>query len=251
MRLVIGSAMSWVLSTALTLSRIMLARQEGDGSMGLVSSGEANRQNALGTTPFDVLNLSSGEPLNIQLLGLDEVIIASDIIVNCHLQSVITTLSLPSWALRTIATVDSIRRAILIEQVIQGFRSRSQKRLQSQSLELTRESAILVAHESDSGQIVGIVEIYPEEEVYLCNLAVSPHMQRRGVARQLCLACERVAVQAWGKRSIRLNVVRRNAAAIALYESLGYKTRDNKQEASWEDFLLGNPHLLLYSKALS
>jgi ribosomal protein S18 acetylase RimI-like enzyme len=131
-----------------------------------------------------------------------------------------------------------------------GFQSRSKYRLLNPTLALSKESAIIVARKVDNRQMVGIVEFYPQEEVYLCNLAVCRTMRRQGIARELCRACERVAAQAWGRRSIGLTVERSNTAAIALYESLGYNTQCNKRRASWEDMLLGNINLLSFSKSL-
>jgi ribosomal protein S18 acetylase RimI-like enzyme len=132
----------------------------------------------------------------------------------------------------------------------EGFQSRSRYRLLTPTLELSKESAIIVARKQDSHEMVGIVEIYPQEEVYLCNLAVCRSMRRQGIARELCRACERVALHAWGRRSIGLTVERSNAAAIRLYESLGYVTQSNKRHASWEDMLLGNINLLSFSKVI-
>jgi ribosomal-protein-alanine N-acetyltransferase len=54
------------------------------------------------------------------------------------------------------------------------------------------------------------------------SLAVDPHRGRRGVGRALLQACERYA-RGHGRETLRLEVRYDNAAAIALYEKLGYR----------------------------
>ena len=53
------------------------------------------------------------------------------------------------------------------------------------------------------------------------SLAVDPAQARRGVGRALLQACERYA-RAHGRAALRLEVRYDNAAAIALYEKMGY-----------------------------
>jgi ribosomal protein S18 acetylase RimI-like enzyme len=54
------------------------------------------------------------------------------------------------------------------------------------------------------------------------SLAVDPAQGRRGVGRALLQACERYA-RAHGRSALRLEVRYDNAAAIALYEKMGYR----------------------------
>jgi ribosomal-protein-alanine acetyltransferase len=54
------------------------------------------------------------------------------------------------------------------------------------------------------------------------SLAVDPRHGRRGVGRALLQACERYA-RGHGRAALRLEVRYDNAAAIALYEKLGYR----------------------------
>jgi [ribosomal protein S18]-alanine N-acetyltransferase len=56
----------------------------------------------------------------------------------------------------------------------------------------------------------------------LYSIAVDPRIGRRGVGRALMAACERYAA-AQGRQSLRLEVRCDNAAAIALYERLGFR----------------------------
>ncbi|PNW74000.1 hypothetical protein CHLRE_13g581150v5 [Chlamydomonas reinhardtii] len=57
--------------------------------------------------------------------------------------------------------------------------------------------------------------------LYVSNMSVVPAHRRRGLAKRLLLQCERVA-RLWGHESIWLHVKRSNAAAAALYASMGY-----------------------------
>lgn len=73
---------------------------------------------------------------------------------------------------------------------------------------------------------------------YLSNVAVAPTARRRGVARQLVQHAARVAA-GWGCRSIGLHVSPDNAAALALYKSLGF--RSVGLEPPWVPFVQGRP----------
>lgn len=60
----------------------------------------------------------------------------------------------------------------------------------------------------------------------LSNLAVAPTVRRRGVAQQLCEACEQVARDTWGYSELHLLVEHDNVAARHLYEhKLGYTVK--------------------------
>ena len=54
------------------------------------------------------------------------------------------------------------------------------------------------------------------------SLAVDPRQGRRGIGRALLQACERYA-RGHGRTALRLEVRYDNAAAIALYQKLGYR----------------------------
>ena len=56
----------------------------------------------------------------------------------------------------------------------------------------------------------------------LYSLAVAPHARGQGLAKQLLLALEEAAAES-GRLFMRLEVAKPNAAAIALYQQLGYK----------------------------
>ncbi len=84
--------------------------------------------------------------------------------------------------------------------------------------------------------------------LYLSNLAVRPTYRRRGVANQLLLNCERVALE-WGFQDLYLHVLENNYQARQLYFKLGYRL--HKVESSWATWLLGRPRQLFLHKHLS
>ena len=84
--------------------------------------------------------------------------------------------------------------------------------------------------------------------LYLSNLAVRSTYRRRGVANQLLLNCERVAVE-WGFQDLYLHVLENNHQARQLYFKLGYRL--HKVDSSWNTWLLGRPRQLFLHKHLS
>jgi GNAT superfamily N-acetyltransferase len=59
-------------------------------------------------------------------------------------------------------------------------------------------------------------------QAYISNMSVAPDARQRGLARRLCRACGRVAV-AWRQPRVVLHVAVDNAAARALYSSVGFR----------------------------
>jgi ribosomal protein S18 acetylase RimI-like enzyme len=82
---------------------------------------------------------------------------------------------------------------------------------------------------------------------YISNLAVGRSYRRRGIGRQLLLACEPI-VQHWQQNELYLHVKGENQAARGLYASLGY--RHQREENPMWSWLLGQPQQLLLRKAL-
>ena len=76
------------------------------------------------------------------------------------------------------------------------------------------------------------------------SLAVDPRQGRRGVGRELLHACERYA-RAHGCERVRLEVRYDNAAAISLYEKLGYR-----QFGSYDGYYEDGAEALRFEKAL-
>ena len=85
--------------------------------------------------------------------------------------------------------------------------------------EVTRLKAV------EENQMVGFIAGDPrpsEGWAWIATLAVEPRFQRRGIARALLRACEKKL----NLPKIRLTVRMSNLAAIALYESEGYRSTD-------------------------
>ncbi|GBF80494.1 GNAT family N-acetyltransferase [Aphanothece sacrum] len=100
--------------------------------------------------------------------------------------------------------------------------------------------------------IVGTVEIalrngLINESLYISNLAVSHTYRRQGVARNLLLKCEQIAVE-WDHQSLSLHVLEDNYPAKKLYLSLGYQLL--KTEISWHNLLFKSPKRLFLQKTL-
>ena len=83
---------------------------------------------------------------------------------------------------------------------------------------------------------------------YVSNLAVRPTLRRRGVAKQLLLSCERVALS-WGFQDLYLHVLENNHQARQLYFQLGYRL--HQVDSSWSSWLLGRPRQLFLHKHLA
>ena len=83
---------------------------------------------------------------------------------------------------------------------------------------------------------------------YLSNLAVNPKYRRRGVASNLLLSCERVAL-AWGFQDIYLHVLENNHQARQLYLKQGYRVQ--KVEFSWNSFIFRGSQQIFLHKHLN
>lgn len=83
---------------------------------------------------------------------------------------------------------------------------------------------------------------------YLSNLAVRPTYRRQGVAKQLLLNCEQVALE-WGFKDLYLHVLENNHQARQLYFNLGYRL--HKVDSNWNAWLLGRPRQLFLHKHLN
>lgn len=78
----------------------------------------------------------------------------------------------------------------------------------------------------------------------LYSIAVDPQIGRRGVGRALVAACELYAA-AHGRQCMRLEVRCDNAAAIALYERLGFR-----QFGQYEDYYADGAQALRFEKRI-
>lgn len=82
---------------------------------------------------------------------------------------------------------------------------------------------------------------------YISNLAVHPKHRRQGVARQLLLDCERVALS-WGFDDLYLHVLENNHQARQLYFQMGYQL--HQVDSRLSVWLLRRPRQLLLHKGL-
>lgn len=87
---------------------------------------------------------------------------------------------------------------------------------------MERENAVFLVAECD-GEVCGYVGSYhAADEGYITNVAVVGRMRRRGTGRALvCVLMEKAKEMALSFLSLEVRVG--NTAAIALYESLGFK----------------------------
>lgn len=97
--------------------------------------------------------------------------------------------------------------------------------------------ALFVACHYKTGRVLGLAEIddapakdrYATPRPYMFNVAVDPKWRRKGIARDLVLACEGAARE-WNKSEVYLKVRDTSKPAIAMYESLGYVIRTSRVE---------------------
>lgn len=140
--------------------------------------------------PVRAITLQSLD-IKIELLNISMIEQASMLLTRAHyqpLQRKLEPLLLHArWELLTtlVMHADEYYRMQLYDRVLRGFLSRSYGRLHQPSLDYSHESLILVATHRDSGELVGVTEIYPTKDTYLCNLAVHPSFRRRGDVDEL------------------------------------------------------------------
>ena len=84
-------------------------------------------------------------------------------------------------------------------------------------------AAFLVAQDGETGQVIGYAGLLVvADEGYITNVAVFPEYRRQGVAAKLLAVFENFA-RGNHLAFLTLEVRPSNAAAIALYESFGFK----------------------------
>ena len=102
-------------------------------------------------------------------------------------------------------------------------------------------AAFLVAQDGDTGKVVGYAGLLVvADEGYITNVAVFPEYRRRGVAAQLLSVFENFA-RGRHLAFLTLEVRPSNTAAIALYESFGFRQvgrRKNYYDLPKEDALI-------------
>lgn len=101
--------------------------------------------------------------------------------------------------------------------------------------------------------LVGTVELALRNQMmakqipYISNLAIIPEYRRQGIAKQLLLKCERIALE-WGFKELSLHVLENNLAAQQLYFSNGYQLQ--KIEHSLSSWLFKQPKRLFLAKQI-
>ncbi len=151
----------------------------------------------------------------------------------------------------------------IYEDIRNRLRSNSQHHVSLVAFDA--DHATEAANSYDSDRPVGTVELNVRSHIggtnylylgnhylngqypYLSNLAVHPNYRRQGVAAQLLLSCERIALS-WGLGDVYLHVLENNHSARQLYFKLGYKLYE--VDNSWSTWLLRRPRQLLLHKHL-
>jgi GNAT superfamily N-acetyltransferase len=89
---------------------------------------------------------------------------------------------------------------------------------------------------------------HTSSEAYVERLVVSPSFQRRGIARGLLSAAEKLAREA-GKETVGLHVSGNNLAALRLYEAEGYR-KAGRQRSFLTGYFLDAKEWLFLQKTL-
>lgn len=199
---------------------------------------------------------NNNQPWKFKLLSIYELENATTLVVNSHYKSLGNN-DINSDTDNLISTIcnfyDKFQRNSLYDKVMNGFLSRSYGRLYQPSLDYHYESLIIAAYHNVTNVLVGIVELYPTQETYLCNLAIHQNYRRMGLATSLCQLSEKIAYYAWNSDSLTLHVDRYNTEAKELYEKLNYSALDNtnkKSHITLENIMLGEWNLITYKKKL-
>ena len=121
-----------------------------------------------------------------------------------------------------------------------GFSRPWSRKMLAEELE-NQCAAFLVAQDGDTGKVVGYAGLLVvADEGYITNVAVFPEYRRRGVAAQLLSVFENFA-RGSHLAFLTLEVRPSNTAAIALYESFGFRQvgrRKNYYDLPKEDALI-------------
>lgn len=190
--------------------------------------------------------LAVSRDITIELLSMDELHEAVELMTESHFQS--TDVVTPPFIGGIVNKINEIRRLRLSDKVLKGFHARSQLRMISPYRQISDESAIIVAKD-ENNVIVGVVEVYPTQPVYLCNLSVLPSYRRKGIAKLLCAVCEYFVRRNWDAISICLHVERKNLPARRLYEDMQYQ-RTRHGFSRLGETINGHANLLEYTKDL-
>ncbi|MGC4118752.1 MAG: GNAT family N-acetyltransferase [Myxococcales bacterium] len=102
------------------------------------------------------------------------------------------------------------------------------------------DSLILLAEHG--GRLVGSCHLQKDGEgAYFGMFAVDPESQRGGVGKQILAEAERVAVERWRSRVMRMTVIVQRAELIAWYERRGYRRTGKFEPFPYGDERFGIP----------
>lgn len=110
------------------------------------------------------------------------------------------------------------------------------------------DRAVLGAFEGD--QLAGVLGIQREakrqvaHKAFLWGMYVAPEFRHRQIGRSLVARALDIAKDELGVRSVNLGVNTRNAAAVALYESMGFQTYGTEIGFLMIDGVLHDEHLM-------
>jgi ribosomal protein S18 acetylase RimI-like enzyme len=203
------------------------------------------------------LSASEASGFLIRLLELKDVNRATQLVVDSHFEAPfvndnIDTGSIKSNIVNPIMNfVNNHLRNELAKQVMDGLLVRARNRLRYPSVSKSSESMIVAAY-NDKNKIVGVIEVYPTKEAYICNLSVSSEVRRRGLGRFLCTLTEDLVKSHWGTNKVTLQVEQSNIRAKRLYESMDYEIGAVKMASlyGYESIIGKKRPLINYSKQL-
>ena len=88
---------------------------------------------------------------------------------------------------------------------------------------ITTDASMFLLCKAEAG-LIGSVHLQKQnEQLCLGMFAVSPFLQGRGIGKQLLLAAEQAAQEAWGVDKSMMSVIASRSELIAFYERRGYR----------------------------
>ncbi|KAG8464595.1 hypothetical protein KFE25_009963 [Diacronema lutheri] len=162
-----------------------------------------------------------------------------------------------------------------VELIANALRTRMGTRLQAGGIQHNERSSLVLGVVPDApggaGPLIAVAELSMQPRngqvpgnfrppcyggtepmvPYICNLAVDHGHRKRGIARELMLACEVIILNVWGFGECFLHVDERNLAAAKLYSSLGYEPLPHWDAPRWKEKNLGLVPFRYHRKVLS
>jgi ribosomal-protein-alanine N-acetyltransferase len=117
-----------------------------------------------------------------------------------------------------------------------------------QQLVSNPDAATWIAEEDEQMAGFAIIEWNQEAEqmiAYIQTLEVAPDRRKQGIATELLVRCEALAMAA-GANAVWLHVAEKNAPAIHLYQAHGYQPQGRE-----ENYYASLLHAIIFSKPLN